>query len=86
MPLPEAIANAPSLWTGLELYYNAFLELSSCRKIGQAVGSIPFTSMIDYCSAFEIEGSQQEDLLWLMQRLDHKYLEWVATKYGNKSS
>jgi hypothetical protein len=80
LPLPEAIRNAPSLWLGLELYYNAFLELCTCRQIGNAVGAIPLTSVIEYCKAFEIEGEQQEDLLWLIQRLDHKYLEWVSKR------
>lgn len=80
MPLPNRIQNAPELFVGLELYFNAFLDLSTCRAVGAAVGPIPFTAALSYCEMYQIEGEQREDFLWLMQRLDHKYLKWSASR------
>jgi hypothetical protein len=41
-----------------------------------AVGPISLVTMLEYCKAYEIEGEQREDFLWMVSRLDHKYLEW----------
>lgn len=31
-----------------------------------------------------IEGEQQDDFMWLVQRLDQKYLEWSRTRAQSK--
>ena len=80
MQVPERIQNAPDLQLGLELYYNGFLDLSSCRSVGMALGPIPFMAMLEYCVLRGIEGEQQEDFVWLVQRLDAKYLEWSSSR------
>lgn len=79
-PLPDAIANAPEISLGLELYYEAFLELHSCRGVGFGEGPIPWTSIIDYCEAFDIDGEQREDLIYHVTRLDKVYLDWTRKK------
>lgn len=61
---------------GLALYYLGFLALTSGRQMGMALGPISYMQMVDYCQAHEIEGEQREDFLWLVSRLDLKYLEW----------
>lgn len=74
--------NAPELELGLQLYYIGFLDLSSCRPVvGEVFGPIPFLSILEYCLIHEIEGEQREDFVWLIQRLDLKYLE----KYGKQA-
>lgn len=88
MPVPDRIANAPELFLGLALFYLGFLALTSTRQLGLAQGPIPYMAMMDYCLAHGIEGEQQEDFIWLVARLDLKYLEWSARrgKPGGPSS
>lgn len=65
---------------GLELYYTGFLDLTSCRQIGMGIGPISLLSILEYCFLKEIEGEQQQDFIWLIQRLDSKYLEWSKNR------
>jgi len=80
LPLPDRIRDAPELNFGSELYYIGFLDLTSCRNIGMGLGPIPLLAILEYCLIKGIEGEQQEDFLWFIQRLDSKYLEWSATR------
>lgn len=78
--MPEKILNAPVLRLGLELFYMGFLDLSSCRPLGQVPGPIPFLSVLEYCLIHEIDGEQREDFVWFIQRLDHRFLEWSSKR------
>lgn len=80
MPLPNSIQNAPELNLGLGLYYTGFLDLTSCRQVGMGLGPIPLLSILEYCMINGIEGEQQEDFVWFIQRLDSKYLDWSRTR------
>ncbi len=75
MPIPEKIQNAPELLPGLELYHQAFLDLNSCRALSEVMGPIPILAMLEYCWIHEIDGEQREDFLWLLQRLDLKFMQ-----------
>lgn len=66
---------------GLELFYMAFMDLTSCR--GQSYGSegpIGWLSINDYCRVHGIIGEQREDLIYHVQRLDAAYLEYKTKK------
>ena len=77
-PLPEAIANAPQLLPGLDLYYDAFLALSSCRSLGMAEGPIPWTAIRSFADEGGFEGEQRDDLFFHVRSLDRVYLDWRA--------
>lgn len=79
-PYPDAIANAPELMTGLNLFYTAFMDLTSCRALGYAQGPIPWLAIHHYCEAHEIEDEQREDMFYHVSRLDKTYLDWSAEK------
>lgn len=79
-PIPDRIANAPTLQPGLALFYLAFQDLSSERQVGQSLGAIPWTAIDQYCTRYEIEGEQYEDMQYHVARLDRAYLEWYAAK------
>lgn len=81
-PIPERIQNAPELWLGNLLYYQGFLDLTSSRQVGLALGPISLMNAMEYCLLMGIEGEQAEDFLWIIQRLDQKYLEWGNKKNG----
>ena len=54
MPIPERIADAPTLPNSLLFYWSAFWELHSCRALGQYPGPIPWTSMADYARTYNL--------------------------------
>jgi len=79
-PIPDRIANAPTLQPGLALFYLAFQDLSSERQVGQTLGAIPWSAIDRYCRRYGIRGEQYEDMHYHITRLDRVYLEWYAEK------
>jgi len=65
------------------LFYEGFLDLTAERTMGEALGPIPILAMFEYCLYCEIEGDQRDDFIWLMKRLDSKYLEHHHNKKGD---
>lgn len=85
MPLPERIANAPELYLGLELYYRAFLDLTSCRGQGYGTeGPISWLSIKDYADAQELDLDQRDDLFYHIQHMDLAYLKHKSEKLKAK--
>lgn len=81
MPLPQRIQNAPELHLGLELYYLAFLDLTSCRTAGYGTeGPIPWTATRQWAEAHDLSGEQLEDLEYHIPRMDEVYLKFKAKK------
>jgi hypothetical protein len=70
---------------GLELYYIAFLELSTCRAFGMSEGPIPWTAIQEYCLVNEIEGEQKEDLLVIIRDMDSCYIDWRNKELERKN-
>lgn len=84
-PLPEKIANAPELMLGLELYYSAFWDLTTCRQLGfGAAGAIPWSAIKDYAVAFDFDEEQAEDLFYFIRKMDNAYLEFYKPKEEKK--
>jgi hypothetical protein len=80
-PIPEAIANAPELMMGLELYLDAFFDLNSERQIGfGGAGPIPITKVLEYCRLCEFSEDQKEDLLFYLPLMDEAWGEWNKKK------
>jgi hypothetical protein len=79
--IPENIQNAPELLPGLQMYYDAFIALTSCRSLGYGVmGGIPWTAINDYAERYEIHGAQFDRLVFYVQALDNHYLNEVRKK------
>jgi hypothetical protein len=84
MPLPDFIKNEPELMPGLEIFLQAFWDLSTCRQMGMGLGPIPWTSVQEYCT---INGGSEEfnrDMHFHIRQLDAAYLAWCSDK--NKES
>lgn len=79
-PLPEKVANAPALMLGMELYYDAFWDLTTCRQVGFGAGAIPWASVRDYGLTFEFDEEQMEDLFYFIRVMDNAYLEFYKPK------
>jgi len=74
-PIPSAIQNAPVLFLGLELYYDAFFDLQSCRSVGMAEGPISWISIYDYAARNQFSEGQHDDLHYFISRMDAAYLK-----------
>lgn len=75
MPLPDKIANKPELIGGLEIYWKAFVELSSDRQIGMAEGPIPWSSMNMWAIRHGIYGDDFDRFIAILRSLDEAYLQ-----------
>lgn len=74
-PLPDSIANAPELELGMELYYDAFLDLSDDREVGLAPGPIPWSVIRDWGLTYELSPEQMDDLFYYVKAMDKAYLQ-----------
>lgn len=80
-PLPDRIKNAPDLFVGLELYFQAFIELNTCRNTGWSAGPIPSWSIDEYCARAELTEDESEDLRYHVRMMDQAFL-----RYSNRKS
>lgn len=81
---PAAILNGAELPDELRLFYAVFLDLTSCRTLGHAIGPIPWLAIHYYCEAHGIEGEQREEVFYHVAQLDTAYLDWSAKKPSAK--
>jgi len=80
IPFPEKMLNAPNLIFGLELFFFAFMALSASRQMGMGLGPIPWDAIHSYCSAFNIDEEQEEEMHYHLGELDAVYLEYMRKK------
>jgi hypothetical protein len=83
-PLPDAIANAPDLNSGLELYYVAFMDLTSSRALGATEGPIAWNVIDYYCRVLQFSEEQREDAFFFIAAMDKAYLDFRAEKPKSK--
>jgi len=79
-PLPERIQNAPDLLHGLELYFEAFLELNTCRPMGWGPAPIPSFYIDEFCRKHELDEEESEDMQYHIRLMDQAFLKHVARK------
>jgi hypothetical protein len=77
-PIPKKIADAPDIDLGLELYFEAFLELHTCRLYEG--GPIPYAAVIEYADRFGFDDEQVDLALYLVRALDNVFLDRQAEK------
>lgn len=81
-PLPDRIANAPSLLPGLALYYGAFMDLMGTRQVGGFGGIGPIGwDVVQYwglCNGLDAE--QMEALHYHIKNMDQFYMNYYAKK------
>lgn len=85
LPLPQKIANAPTLQLGLQLFWVAFMELSSCRSSAMGLGRIPWTAIKDWALAYELDEEQADDLFHAILAMDSAYLDHESKKDKKKN-
>lgn len=78
--IPDRIANAPELLTGLYLYIEAFFDLDTERSHDWGFRRIPFTTIIDYANAFNFSEEETEDLVYFVKQMDAAHIERLKSK------
>lgn len=85
MDLPEFIQNAPELDPWLELYWEAYQDLSTCRPAGfSGVSPIPWLSVKEYAEANDYDEEQASDLAYFTRIMDRAFLQWYEKQHGHK--
>jgi hypothetical protein len=78
--VPQQLLDEPQLYPGLGIYYRAFWELSSERQIGMGCGPIPHSAIVGYARNYRMSDDQEFDLIYLMRKMDARYLELSEKK------
>lgn len=79
-PLPESIANAPELYSGLEIYLQAFNDLDSERSHAMGITRIPWSAIINYAKINEFNQDQTDDLVYLIRSMDSEHCKKLDSK------
>lgn len=83
-PKPQWLENSPALMPGLDFYFVAFNELTTCRAIGMGVGPIPWTSIQEYADRAELDSDERDNLTYLIRAMDNAYLDWGKKEFEKK--
>lgn len=79
--LPPVIKNAPEIQTGLELYWDAYHDLSSTRAPAfEGVSPIPWTALLIYSEKYEFSDTQFEWLVYITGKLDDALQKYHRSK------
>ena len=81
-PVPDRIKNKPILGTGLQLYYDAFMDLQNDRN---EAGFIPWTVKTAYADRFKFNELQYENMIYFLNKLCGSYNEWLNKHKGKNN-
>ena len=66
---------------GLELFFEAFLDLNTCRQSGWSLSHIPWTAIANYAKVNGFHGEEDEqELFFFVREMDRGYLEYHKEK------
>lgn len=78
--VPERIQNAPDLFLGLELFFDAFMELSTCRNTGWSPGPIPSWCISEFCVRMELDEETTDDMIYHIRQMDQAFMKYADRK------
>lgn len=76
-PLPDRIENAPQLFEGLSLYFDAFFDLDTTRNHTFGFVRISILDVKEYAQAWEFDPEQTATLLYVIPRMDTDCIEYL---------
>lgn len=82
MPAPKWIEEKPELLPGLEFYWKAFWELSTCRQVTTAEGPIPWDAMYFWAEKHDINDEEFDRFVTVLKNVDNDYLKYRQKKTG----
>lgn len=83
--LPKWLLEAPELEPELQLYWEAFFELSTCRPSAfSGIAPIPWTAIQAYADAYRFDEDQRFLLSFHVSKMDKATSEWHEKHNGDK--
>lgn len=70
---------------GLDLYFNAFLDLDTERNHHTGFSYIPFNSIVSYAKLYDFDEEQTEDLIYLIKQMDSAHIAKLQKKKDAKT-
>ncbi len=67
---------------GLGFYFNAFMDLDTCRPVGFGAARIPWTATDLYCDRLGLGLGEREDMFYFIRMMDVTYCEHKNKKKG----
>lgn len=83
-PLPQRVLDAPTLFKGLEIYFEAFFDLDTERHHGNGLMPIPWSAILRYAKFQTFDERQTRELMFYTSRMDSWYLNHLAKKMEAK--
>jgi hypothetical protein len=83
LPLPKAVMEAQEVHEGLEIYWEAFVDLSTCRG-GMGDGPIPWNQAAIYADRLEMDDEEFDDFWFYISQMDDAWLDYQARKNKTK--
>jgi len=84
----KALENRPILLPGLDVYFNAYRDLSYDRPIGMDVGPIPWSSIVKWCQYNNIHDINDIDTciryIRKLEQVDHELKDKKGAKNGGR--
>lgn len=77
-PLPDALKDPPELLPGLELYLQAFYQLSTCRQVGMGLGPIGWQFTQEWGMLNLSSEDSIKDLHYFIRILDSEFIKWSS--------
>lgn len=81
--MPKAIAEAPSLSPGLEIYMDAYSSLSTVRG-GMGDGPIPWTAAMQYADRIGLDDEEAEEFWYYIAEMDETWGKHQEAQRGKK--
>lgn len=86
-PIPDKVRDAPELRKGLELYFNAYMDLDDERQYGMmGACALPWSSIAMYSQFYGLDEEQTESMLFLVRRMDRANLLEMEKKQPKQPS
>lgn len=79
-PFPQRIQNAPEVPFGLELYFLAYQDLSTCRPGGMGLYPVPWMAVRHYAEWMGLDEEQEEELHFFVRQLDEAWIKYWEEK------
>jgi len=77
---PKFLRERPSLLPGLEFYYEAFMDLSTCRSFGMGIGPIPMVAIWTYCDMLDLDDVTRGLMVDHVRAMDSAFLRYHREK------
>ncbi len=86
-PIPEHIANPPKVRNSLELFYNAFWDLTTSRQTAESgPNPIPWHVIKLWCDEFGLDEEDRYAMFRHVRAMDMAYLDFHAGKMEPQGS